>query len=194
MGREINNSIVSKIRPEVLIIAIGAKNRIPEIKGIEQGNVMDASHSIINSGKIKNKKIVILGGSSIGCEAAAILNRNDNSVTIIEENERLMAEDDIEYLTMVLERILVEEGVRFLTGSRVQKISKKKIIVENVKNKNSYELDADIIVNATGFIVPEEEVSLLKETCGESYVIGDCKKPAKIFQAVSEAFNVSLNI
>ena len=188
---QVNGEQIIKEKPEVVIIAIGARYKVLDIEGINSENVLDASESILKAHKIHNKQVTIIGGGDCGCEAAVILNRNGNDVTIIEEKDKLMSDNDIEYLTMVLEKILVEEGVRFFLKFKVVKIENNKVIIENTINKNIFEIESDLIVNASGREIPVEEIKELSERYQHTHIIGDCLRPARLFQAVTEAFNVA---
>ncbi|MBM3705877.1 MAG: hypothetical protein FJW66_05060, partial [Actinobacteria bacterium] len=104
--------LVRKNRPDVLVLAIGARNKIPSVPGINNGNVLNVSDAILKASNIKGKSVVIFGGQDYGCEAALLFARSGNRVTVVEEKDRLMTENDIEYLTMVLERLMVQEDIR----------------------------------------------------------------------------------
>ena len=135
--------------PDAVVIAIGSRQRIPAINGINNKNVIGVAEAITNSFKIKNKNIVIIGGKVRGCEAALLLARNGNQVTIIEDSNKLMSENDIEYLTMVLERMIVEENIRFYLRFKVINIARSFVIAENIENNNKFKIKCDLIVNAT---------------------------------------------
>ena len=199
----VNSDIVKSEKPDILVIAIGAKNMDLEIPVIsnsgnsfikEHGIVMDVADAIKGAKDIKNKKIAIIGGTDFGCEAAILLNRYGNHVTIFEEDKELMMNNDIKYLTMVMERIIVEEEIRFFLQFKVLKFEFEKLLVENIINHNTFEVDCNIIVNAIGFKTPGDELRELSNLIGKTFVIGDCLKPAKIFQAVSQGFDIGAKL
>lgn len=192
-GIEADTDIVKEIDPDVLIVAIGAAPLIPDITGIEEESVMGPIEAINKEDEIMDKKIVVLGGGDTGCEIALDLLKKRNDVTIVEQAEKILKENDIEYLTMVLEKKLIENGCRIITGLRILKISESRVLVEK-KDKNIFELPADIIINAIGFVPKESEVKRLLSACKDSHAIGDCVKPGKIFQATTQAYELALKI
>ncbi len=191
LNTEVTEDLVKSLEPDILIAAIGADEKIPSIPVIKSNNILTISDAITGSKKIKNKKITVIGGSDTGCETALVLAKSGNTVTIVEQEEKLMWDNDIEYLTMVLERMLVEEGVRFLLNYRINRIENGMVFAENLLNKNTFEIRSDLIVNAAGFEIPSKKIDVLRAACKNTFVIGDCHKPAKIFQAVSRAYEVA---
>jgi 2,4-dienoyl-CoA reductase-like NADH-dependent reductase (Old Yellow Enzyme family)/thioredoxin reductase len=191
LNTEVTNELIKSLNPDILIVAIGANTKLPSIPGIKQNNVINISDAINDSGKIKNKKVTVIGGSDTGCETALVLVKNNNTVTIIEQKENLMWDNDIEYLTMVLEKMLVEQGIRFLLNFRVSRIRDNMVLAENLLNKNTFNIESELIINAAGFESPLKKIDELKNACKNTFVVGDCHNPSKIFQAISEAFEVA---
>jgi len=190
---EVTKRLIDEIKPDILFLAIGAENRVPAIDGISSKNVLPVSEAILKAGGIKNKRIIVMGGQDYGCEAALLYARNSNLVTVIEENDKLMTDNDIEYLTMVLEKLIFEEGVRIIPGSKVLRITGNLVYVENMRTRNVYELKADLIINAAGFDIPADRLKELSAGTKNCYIIGDCFMPAKIYQAVSGAFSAAMS-
>lgn len=180
--------------PDVLIIAIGANQKVPAINGIEGKNVIGVVEAFKNAHRLRNKNIVIIGGQDRGCEAALLLSKNSNDVTIIESGNKLMSENDIEYITMVLERMIVEEKIRFYLKFKVVNIGTDAVVAENIENNNSFKIKCDIVVNASGFEVPYDELKSLTDIYKNSYIIGDCYRPGNLFNAVTQAYEVAKKV
>ncbi len=190
----VTKEILISGNPDSVVLAIGARQKIPDIDGIGRTNVISVSKAIFNAFKIKNKEIVIIGGQDRACEAALMMARNKNKVTLLEDSDKLMSGNDIEYLTMVLEKMMVEEDVRFYLKFKVLNIGNDFVIAENIVNKNKFKIKCDLVVNAFGFEVPYNEIELLSHACKKIYVIGDCNKPGKLFQAVTQAYETAKTI
>jgi len=94
-GNEINGAF----EYDRLIIAVGAKSFVPNIKGYSEnlGNVFTLSHAehavkikeYINENKDKIKKAVVVGAGFIGLETAEAFNRKDMEVTIVEKSDKI---------------------------------------------------------------------------------------------------------
>ncbi len=125
----------------------------------------------------------------MGCETAIVLRRKGNDVTIVEKLEELMELEEMKYHTMVMDRMLEEEGVVIHTNSEIQEIGDSSVTVKNSRGEIS-ELPADLVVFAVGVQSIPEKVRELEEKCNLFYVIGDAQDPHTIREAVYEGDRV----
>lgn len=189
LNKEITPSDLKREIPDVLILAVGGNPVIPDIAGINQSNVMNAVEFLLNNQDIKGKEIFVIGGGEVGCETALWFKRKGNNVTILEILPELMSLEEMKYHTMVLERMLKEDGVNISTKSKVVEIGDKTIKYIN-NTGEVIKLPADIIVYSTGFQVPSEIIDKFSGLCNEFYIIGDANKPHKIREAVHDGDRV----
>ena len=61
-------------------------------------------------------ELIVIGGGPIGCELTQVFSRFGTRVTLVQHGPRLLAGDEPE-ASALLERVLVEEGVRVLTDA-----------------------------------------------------------------------------
>lgn len=188
-GLEVTSESIRKINPDVLVVAIGAKPLSLDILGLKKNNVLDVINAIKNAKSYKNKNIIVIGGGNIGCEAALLLRRKGNIVTIIEKSDKLMKDDIMIYNTLILERMLKKEWVEIRTNSKVTEIYKNYTTVED-NDKNISNLITDLIVAAVGLEPLTKEARSLTEACNVSYLLGDCIKPGSIRDAVHEGYKI----
>ena len=200
-GIEVTAGYLKDKQFEVLLIAIGAEPFIPNIEGSGNNNVITAEKALNNPGIYNNRKIVVIGGGDVGCETALLLSRRGNDVTIVEMLDEIMKEEDIKYNSVVLEKMLKDDGVRMLTSSKIVGISKESVSIsrkiEN-NNNNISEFAANLVVIAAGYRQPLEKVELLKSVYQsadiDSYVIGDCLQPRRLRNAIEEGFKAGMQI
>jgi len=188
-GKEVNPELIKSNQPDVLIAAIGAKPIIPDIAGADNDNVICATDALNNAGNYRNKKIVVIGGGDVGCETALLLKRKGNEVTIVEMLDELMKEEEIKHNTVILEKMLIDEGVEIYTRSTAIEIKSSNIKMKDSKD-NIVEIPADIIVIAVGFKSQTENVKNLLASCKNSYALGDCMEPGRLRQAISEGYRI----
>jgi 2-enoate reductase len=188
LAEEGTPQVVKREAPDVLVIAIGGAPVVPNIKGIEKEHVVSAQDCLIGSESIEDKKIVIIGGGDVGCETAIVLRRKGNDVSIVEKLEKLMELEEM-YHTMVMEKMLAEEGVAAHTSSEIIEIVDKSVKVKNSRGEIN-ELPADLVVFAVGIQRAPEKVRELEEACNLYYVIGDAQDPHTIREAVYEGDRV----
>jgi 2,4-dienoyl-CoA reductase (NADPH2) len=134
------------------------------------------------------KKVVILGGKIQGCELAKFLVKRDRKVTILETTPQLgegIADQYMERLRPWLDK----KGVTILTEVQFDKISDTGITITTKEGKKMF-IEADAILPAFEAMPNDQASQALKGKVPEIYLIGDCKKPRRIVDAVSDAWLV----
>ena len=189
LNRVVTPDFIKDQSPDVLVIATGGIPVVPEIAGISNDNVMSAIDCLMGNMDIRNKSIVIIGGGEVGCEIALWLRRKVNDVSIVEILKELMSLEEMKYHTVVLERMLRQEGVKIYINSVAKEIDKSHVKISN-SGSNLLKLTADYIVYATGFRSPIEKINEFKNLNCEFYVIGDANQPNKIREAVHDGDRV----
>lgn len=66
--------------------------------------------------------LVVLGGGPIGCELAQVFARFGSRTTLVQRGPRLLPQDELE-AAAVLERALLDDGVRVLTGADAVRVA-----------------------------------------------------------------------
>ena len=197
-GRRVTPALVRELAPDSLIVAIGAQPVPPELPGIEGPQVTEASRAVLQGGGYRGARIAVIGGNTIGCEVALLLRRRGNAVTVIQQRESLMPENQIEYNTLVLERLLREEGVEVRTSTRVLEIRPAALLISAVfrgvgtadpgAGTGAFELPVDAVVYVPEYRPRAEETAGLLAACRDSRALGDCLQTGGIFQAVTQGF------
>ena len=183
---------VLKAKPDVVIIATGGKSLVPNIPGVNGPHVVTAFDVLGNKKRINGKRVIVCGGNAVGCETASYLARQGNQVTIVEMLDTIGA--DIEPACMsALRDELAEERVNIVTGKRVDAIADDGVTVTD-RQGNRAVLQMDVAVLALGVEPVNELAAALSGKVKELYVIGDAKKPAKIHDAVADAFVLAFNL
>jgi dihydrolipoamide dehydrogenase len=134
-----------------IVIATGSD--VAPLKGVEvDEKVIVSSTGALELKKVPNKMIVI-GGGVIGLEMGSVYSRLGAEVTVIEYLDRIVPGMDGE-VAKTFQRILKKQGINFVTGAAVQsaKVSRNKAKVSYTlrKDESAHEMDADIVLLATG--------------------------------------------
>ena len=191
LGREVTRDLVKEEKPEVVIVATGARPLIPSISGIERKEVVTAEAVLAGEAKV-GKELVVAGGGRVGVELGCYLGEQGATVTIVEMTEEIGAELDDSVRTYYLGR-LKEYGVRVLTKRTVEAISDGGVkIVDRVWESEL--IPADTVVLALG---AQSNSALVEELEGldvEVHAIGDCVEPRTIYEAVHEGAWVARHI
>lgn len=104
-----------------IIIAAGARPRIPAISGLNQ--VPWLSSDTLWSLKALPEKLLVLGGGAIGCELAQSFARFGSKVTLVEMASHLLP-NLAAPAGKAIEKIFIEEGVEVNTNTKVVEFKK----------------------------------------------------------------------
>lgn len=193
LGEEATREKVTALKPDSIIIAVGAEEVMPPIPGIDKTCVMLGTEAIEHEEKIGNR-IVIIGGGTIGAEIGleqALIHKKD--VTIIEMGKELAPQGNMLYKIALNQKIKQADTLNVKLESTCQEINDDKVIIRDNKNQ-SYELSVDTVIVCTGV---RSRSSIAEEFYGitpEVAEIGDCMKPRKIMEAVFEGQAIALNL
>ncbi len=148
-----------EIKAKKILIATGARAKIPEIMGIDKVNYLTNEEAL--SMKKLPKSIIIVGGRALGLEFAAMFAHFGVNVTLLQRSDRILPnwEPEVSYY---LEQYLKEEGVNIITGVKIDKVSGSKEAVKvyfSVKGSKQ-EVRAQEILLATGRTPNIEKLNL----------------------------------
>lgn len=191
LGKPFTISSLKRGKPDVLIVATGARSFFPPIEGIRESNAISVEDALSGSTSL-GKKILIVGGGGIGSEVADYLSEDGKEVTLVEMREGI-ALDLVTHLQHFLTKRLKEKGVHILINTRALRFEGNGLWVEN--SQGVRKLDGfDSVVISLGSIANDELVKSLKGRGLELYVVGDASKPREVMEAVLEGEEVALKI
>ena len=183
---------IQEEQPDAVVIATGAKEVVPPIKGIEQQSFVTAS-DVLQGKASCGSRVLILGGGFVGLETAAFLGERNHQVTVLERREKLGDDLNAEHWT-VLQKMLEESNVQLLTGVLIEEIAKDGIVCSSEKLQFLPTADYDTIVLSLGKTSRQKLYEFVKEIGMECYIIGDAAGPAKALQATREGYTVGKRI
>ena len=143
------------------LIATGASNFVPPIKGIEDIDVL-TNVNIFNLKKAP-ESVIILGGGPQAMEFAQILHHFGVKVIVLQRSERVLSKFDL-MIGKALERYLEDEGITIHTGTRIEELqnteSGVKAIVEVRGNRKV--ISAERLMLASGISPHTKDINAEK--------------------------------
>ncbi|MFC1965297.1 FAD-dependent oxidoreductase, partial [Chloroflexota bacterium] len=193
LGVEVTSKLINETKPDVVIVATGAKPVDAPMPVANDSNVVHAWTVLEDKMKIKRQRVVVIGGGMIGAETAEYLAGHANSVTIIEILKRIA--DDMEMFNRKgLLDALYEKNVTFLTEHQAMEIVRLGVVVMDKRSGARELIEANQVVLATGAMPDKSLVQALQDRISQLYSIGDCKQPRNIMSAVYEGAFVAMQI
>ena len=173
-----------------IICSTGAKPK--EIEAFKQFKQTMTADDILSGRKFPGRKIVILGGGSVGCETADYLAPliNDlfpanRDVTVIEMTGSLMTGEGGAAKSRLTQR-LMSKGVKLLLNAQVKKVDESTITYEQDGEEHTIK-DADTLVFAVGYTPTKVEYE-------NAHYIGDCGKVGNLKDAISGAYQLAKSL
>ena len=205
-GKEVDRALVEKVKPDVLILATGGQYAIPEIPGINSGNVIKAAVlnrqlktylKFASSGLLAQatkfwmpvgKRVVIIGGGIHGLQLAVFLVKRGRKVTVVDTAMEMGKEVVLNYKVRLF-WWLEQKGVPLLAGVKYEEITNKGLTI-TTREGEKMTLAADTILPALAMLPDTEFVKSMEGTAPEIYQIGDCANPALILDAIGDGSRI----
>lgn len=145
------------------------------------------------------RKIVIIGGGSVGCETADYLAPliNDlfprnRDVTILEMADGVMMNESGPGRSLLVRRMM-EKGVKIITSAKVDSVTETEInytqddVTHTIKG-------ADTLIFAAGYKKNPAVEEMLEESGLNYHMIGDAHEIGNIKTAITEAYNLTKDL
>jgi 2,4-dienoyl-CoA reductase-like NADH-dependent reductase (Old Yellow Enzyme family)/thioredoxin reductase len=194
MGEELDKEAVHGMKPDVVVLATGATPYRPPTPGVEKGHVF--TYLDVFSGKfVPGRKVAVIGGKLIGCEAAEFICDKGGEVVLIEPSGAFCQDAGMRMKWVLLDRLKVEERIEKRLMTNVEKINDQSILVQK-EGKLEEIKGVDMVVLALGGVSTNRLGDELKRESKipEIYEIGDCVLPRKMTEAIYEGFVVGQKI
>ena len=188
LNTEVTPEFVKNMDPDAIFVAIGSNELRPPIPGIDHEKVIMAIDAELHPEKL-GKKVVIMGGGLVGSEGAIGWHHDGCDCTIVEMKPELAMECNSFYRGGLLPRIY--DAATVLCDTKVEAITDEGVVVSK-KDGSQETLEADSIVCALGFKSDYQAVDALSDLVDEYYIIGDCQKVGKVYEAMSTAYYAAL--
>ena len=190
LNTEVTPEFAQKMRPDVIVAALGARPAVPQIPGIDGKNVIGAE-ALYRNPDSAGKNLVVIGGGLVGLELGIFMAMRGACVTIIEAMDRLNVEEFGSH-TMALMMKMQELGMKVHTATRVLQITDNAVLCENAEGE--FSLPVDTVAYATGQTPLREEAIAMHDCAPEFYQIGDCVTPGNVYEATRVAHAIAKDI
>jgi 2,4-dienoyl-CoA reductase-like NADH-dependent reductase (Old Yellow Enzyme family)/pyruvate/2-oxoglutarate dehydrogenase complex dihydrolipoamide dehydrogenase (E3) component len=178
---------VEKEKPDAVIVATGA---VPVMPGIFHASRAVTAWEVLD-GKETGKKVLILGGGTVGVETAEFLNGKGCQVTVVEMMETLAADMEVTTRELLLKRI-EDKGISILLSTKVLEAGDGQVLVSCRGEEKR--LTTETVVLALGSRSARGVVQALEENGVRFSAVGDCLKARKAREAIHEGFVAALEI
>jgi 2,4-dienoyl-CoA reductase (NADPH2) len=211
---------VAREKPDVLVVASGAKELEIDVPGIDKPHVVSAWDVLSERVADIGENVVVVGGNATGCESAhfiasmgavdaeaftfimyhaaedtgfakELLHNSRRNVTVIDMIPRLADNVGKTSRWSLMKRLRLM-GVELRPNTKLLEITDDSVVVETEEGEQT--ISADTVVMAVGAVSVDD---LAREVGGdgvEVITIGDAREPRKIADAILEGFEAAVNL
>ena len=182
-------TLVESLHPDVIVAALGAKAKKPEVAGAEHAIIAEDALQRIDS---LGQNVAIVGGGLVGCELALQLGMTGRTVHLLSRKKEVCRDAAYLYregLLMELKKV----PVKIYNEAECTAITSEGVTVRNADDRE-YTLPADTVIWAGGYLPMEDEAEQFRTLAYDFWKIGDCAQVRKIYNARREGYNAGSNI
>ncbi len=183
LNQTVTPDYVKAFAPDALFVAIGSNELRPRIPGLDGDNVVMAIDAELHPEKL-GKRVAIMGGGLVGAEGAVGWHHEGKECTIIEMKPTIAGEVNSFYRGGLMPE--VEKSATCMVNTTVKEVTPEGVRCE--QDGKEIFIPADTVVCALGFRAPFDQVDALCDCIDESYIIGDCRKVGKIYDAINNGY------
>ena len=192
-----------------VFINVGTHSAVPDVPGLAAARPMTNIEALELDHVPAH--LVVLGGGYVGLELAQAYRRFGSEVTVIEHGPQLMSREDRD-VSMEVQRILTDEGIRFLVGARTHQVDGRSgedvRIVVSTPAADKVEVQASDILVAAGRIPNTDGIGLkeagveldehgyvrvndrLETTASGVWAIGECAGSPQFTHVSADDFQI----
>ncbi len=191
LNTTVDRRMVVELRPDVGVVATGARVDACLLPGIEEATVIYADQ-FTERDIVKDKTVIAIGGERAGLVVAERLAQEGNSVAIVDQGQRL-ALDVIPTFRWRHTSWISELGIEIVKNTRAIASSKEGLRLEDRDGLETTR-PFDILI-VSGPRTPNNALTQdLVLRCDELYTIGDAISPRNVTDAVHEGYKLGVRI
>jgi 2,4-dienoyl-CoA reductase-like NADH-dependent reductase (Old Yellow Enzyme family)/thioredoxin reductase len=191
LNKPFDLKLLDKEKPDVAIVATGAKPLIPEIAGIQKAKVFNVWEALSKPGPL-GQRVLVVGGGGVGAEVADFLSEKGKKVTLVEMREAI-ALDLVGHLQHYLNLRLKDKEVQVLTSIKALRFEEDGLWVEDPQGTRKLS-GFDSVVISMGSVSNVDLGERMRERVSQVLIIGDAAKPREVMEALLEAEEAVIRI
>lgn len=198
LNTEADAALLEAGQYDAIIAALGGSPVTPPVPGLVEFSV-PINTAITEGPGIESGHIVVIGGGVAGCEAAFGWAEHGYQVTIVEMLDKLGLDDvnvnhNRVYSMPLMFRILKHPNITIRTGCVCRNVTSSTVAVLHTSDGTEETLVCDAVVCAAGVRANSDAALALQDAAEEFMIVGDCRKVAKIPEAVHAAYFAALDL
>jgi pyruvate/2-oxoglutarate dehydrogenase complex dihydrolipoamide dehydrogenase (E3) component len=183
--------MVEELQPDLLVWAAGAKQNIPDIKGLAHQYSMTSIEYFKGEKPVKGPRVLIIGAGRTGLEIAEKLGKDGFEVTATKRTDPIGSMMEMITKKLTLMRIDGMPNVTIMPHTTVKALNAESVEMEKDGEKQALK-PFDTVILASGMSPAPGPDSDIQKAVPAIEVIGDAKDVMDIYTAVHAGYELAL--
>lgn len=185
LNTRVTPELIEELAPDAVIAAIGGQAKVPAIPG-----AAELAHPImaLYDDEVElGERVAIIGGGLTGSEAALELAMKGHKVTLIHRHSDIAREaNSMHKPALMMQFKKYADHITILRDTSCDEVKEHSVVCHD-KDGAVFEVETDTVILALGLNALREEADRLYLAAEDGAIVGDCRKPRRIADAVREA-------
>jgi len=199
LNARLDGAALASIRPDLVFVAAGTRQRPMALEGIDGANVLDSYEVLMGQqdhGLAAGQSVIVYGGGETGCETAEYFAKLGISVMLISRSSEadLARAAEFVYRKMLIERLAKNDRITIVPNTQIVRIDDQGAELMSQETRQIRRVTVDRIVVAQG---RDPDYALVEEVLAAGipcYTIGDSRRTGRIGNAVHDAYKAIRSI
>jgi 2,4-dienoyl-CoA reductase-like NADH-dependent reductase (Old Yellow Enzyme family)/thioredoxin reductase len=186
LGQRVEEATLERISPEVLVWAVGASQAVPSIPGLRGQKLMTAEEFFSRRPTPKGHRVLVLGATRLGLEAAERLAGAGCRITITEAADSAGCDMESVGREVVLARLASLPAITLFAGTEVERFEKEWVLL-SVGGQPVRVPRFDWVLIAGGFLPKAGPPPALRKAVREVHILGGPQVATDLLDAIHSA-------
>jgi 2,4-dienoyl-CoA reductase-like NADH-dependent reductase (Old Yellow Enzyme family)/NADPH-dependent 2,4-dienoyl-CoA reductase/sulfur reductase-like enzyme len=193
LGTPATRKAIAAEKPDVVFVAVGAEPIIPKFPNADEKRLVWAGDAEAHPERV-GERTVIAGAGMTGLELALSLAQQGRRVTVIDMlPESEIGQGGTPINLIALKRLLKEAEVELICSVRLEDVTAEGAVISRSDGAQET-LSCDTVVLSLGSKPNPEALSEFEGTAPDVFHIGDCTRPATVWNATKTAFETAMRV
>ncbi|MBI2908408.1 MAG: FAD-dependent oxidoreductase [Chloroflexi bacterium] len=194
LTHDITAEEIAGLHPDAVILAAGATPALPPIPGVDKEIVTNGVDVLLGK-RAPGEWPIVVGGGMVGCETAAYLAHRGKRVRLVTRRgeDGLAIGMSVRARQWFLSSVWRNLGVEVLPHCQFAEVVDEGLIVINREGALRL-IEGDMVVFCTGMASRNGLAQALQRKVAQFEVVGDCREPRNIMEAVREGYEAGMKI
>ena len=190
LNRTVDTALVDQVKPDLLVWACGAEQKILEISGLADQYVLTSLAYFEGDKPVRGSRVLVIGAGKTGIEIAAKLGANGHEVVATKRSDPVGGNMDMLSKKLLLMKLNQMPKVTLMPHTGVVGFSADGVTVTRDGQESTLPSFDTVILSSGMLSAPGPDPAIVKRV-SDIRTIGDAQAVRGIFNAVKEGYELA---